>query len=147
LCWESISGNELAEKINAAFVSVTKHLDPLYSTPVGIQHEIDYPEIPPELIISEIDVYRKLSTISISKSSGPDCVPNCVLKSNSLILAFPIASILNASIQQSLVPTIWKKADVIPIQKVKNLNYISTDLRPISLTPTLAKICERFIAD
>ncbi|CAB3996585.1 Hypothetical predicted protein, partial [Paramuricea clavata] len=119
----------------------------LYSTPVGIQHEIDYPEIPPELIISKIDVYRKLSTISISKSSGPDCVPNWVLKSNSLILALPIASILNASIQQSLVPTIWKKADVIPIQKVKNLNDISTDLRPISLTPTLAKICERFIAD
>jgi hypothetical protein len=50
----TISGNELAEKINATFVSVTKHLDPLYSTPVGIQHEIDYPEIPPELIISEI---------------------------------------------------------------------------------------------
>ena len=77
---------------------------------------------------------------------NPDCVPNWVLKSNSLILALPIASILNASIQQSLVPTIWKKADVIPIQKVKNLNYV-TDLRPISLTPTLAKICERFIAD
>ena len=143
----TISGNELAEKINAAFVSVTQHLDPLYSTPVGIQHEIDYPEIPPELIISEIAVYRKLSTISISKSSGPDCVPNWVLKSNSLTLALPIASILNASIQQSLVPTIWKKADVIPIQKVKNLNDISTDLRPISLTPTLAKICERFIAE
>jgi hypothetical protein len=46
-----------------------------------------------------------------------------------------------------LVPTIWKKADFIPIQIVKNLNDISTDLRPISLTPTLAKICERFIAD
>ena len=30
---------------------------------------------------------------------------------------------------------------------MKNLNDISTDLRPISLTPTLAKICERFIAD
>ena len=143
----TINGNELAEKINAALVSVMKHLDPLYSTPVGIQHEIDYPEIPPELIISEIDVYRKLSTISISKSSGPDCVPNWVLKSNSLILTLPIASILNASIQQSLVPTIWKKADVIPIQKVNYLNDISTDLRPISLTPTLAKICERFIAD
>jgi hypothetical protein len=143
----TISSNELSEKINAAFVSVTQHLDALYCTPVDIKHEIDYPEIPPELIISEIDVYRKLSTISISKSSGADCVPNWVLKSNSLTLALPIASILNASIQLSLVPTIWKKADVIPIQKVNNLNDISMDLRPIFLTPTLAKICERFIAD
>jgi hypothetical protein len=46
-----------------------------------------------------------------------------------------------------LVPTIWKKADVIPIQKVNNISDITTDLRPISLMPTLAKICERFIAD
>ena len=38
-----ISGNELAEKINAAFVYVTQHLDQLCSTAVGIQYENDYP--------------------------------------------------------------------------------------------------------
>ena len=120
IIWEgrTIRGNDLAEKINAAFVSVMKHLDPLYSTPVGIQHEIDYPEIPPELIISEIDVYRELSTISMSKSSGPVYIPNWVLKSNSLILALPKAlSILNASIQQSLVPTIWQKRMLFRFKK------------------------------
>ncbi len=57
-----ISGNEQAEKINAAFVSVTQHLDPLRSTPVGIQYEKDYPLISSEFIISEIDVYHKLSS-------------------------------------------------------------------------------------
>ncbi len=77
-----ISGNELAEKINAAFVYVTQHLDPLCSTAVGIQYENDYPQISSEFIISEIDVYHKLSTISISKSLGPDCIPNWVLKTN-----------------------------------------------------------------
>ncbi len=66
-----------------------------------------------------------------------------------MVLALPVASILNASIRQSTVPTIWKRADVIPIQKTKHLNDITTDLRPISgfLTASLAKICEHFIAD
>ena len=145
--WLSPAINDLAERINAAFVSVTQHLEPISSTLVTMQNSNGFSETPPELFISEIDVYHKLSAISTSKSSDPDCIRNWVLKSNSLTLALPIASILNASIQQSLVPSIWKKADVIPIQKVKNLNDINTDLRPISLTPTLAKICERFIAD
>ena len=36
---------------------------------------------------------------------------------------------------------------MIPIQKGKCLSDINTDLRPISLTPTMAKICEQFVAD
>ncbi len=40
----------------------TQHLNPLCSTTVGIQYEHDYPEISSEFIISEIDVYHKLST-------------------------------------------------------------------------------------
>ena len=70
-------------EINAAFVSVTQHLEPISSTPVTMQNSNGFSETPPELFISEIDVYHKLSTISTSKSSGPDCIPNWVLKSNS----------------------------------------------------------------
>ncbi len=74
----TITGNYLAERINAAFVSVTQHLEPISSTPVTMQNSNGFSETPPELIlfISEIDVYHKLSTISTSKSSGPDCIPN-----------------------------------------------------------------------
>ena len=34
------------------------------------------------------------------------------------------------------VPTVWKKAEVIPIPKTSAPAGITTDLRPISLTPT-----------
>ena len=45
------------------------------------------------------------------------------------------------------VPTVWKKAEVIPIPKTSIPADITTDLRPISLTPTLSKICESFVSD
>ena len=70
-----------------------------------------------------------------------------LIKSYALTLALPIVSILNASIQQSLVPITWKKAEVIPIQKTHILTDITKELRPISLTPTLGKICKRFVSD
>jgi hypothetical protein len=62
-------------------------------------------------------------------------------------LAPPVTSIFNASLQQASVPTVWKKADVIPVPKNKVPSDITKNLRPISLTATLSKTCERFVAD
>ena len=76
--------------------------------------------------------------------SNPYVGPNVILTNSGSI---PVASIFNVSIQQTSVPAIWKKANVIPIQKTKVLIDINTDLRQISLTPTLAKICKRFVSD
>jgi hypothetical protein len=63
------------------------------------------------------------------------------------LLAPPVTSIFNASLQQASVPAVWKKADVIPVPKNKVPSDITKDLRPISLTATLSKTCERFVAD
>ena len=45
------------------------------------------------------------------------------------------------------VPDTWKKAEIIPVPKIKVPNDITKDLRPISLIATLSKTCERFVAD
>ena len=81
-----ISGDNLAEEINTAFVHVTQHLEPIHSAPLDVHNGDVYPDIQSEFIISEIDVYRKLSTISNLKSAEPDLIPNWILKSNSLAL-------------------------------------------------------------
>ena len=85
-------------------------------------------------------MFNKLSDICVSKSLGSDGIPNWVLKHYAYILALPVASLLNASIQQQHVPTAWKKAEVIPIPKTS----VPAD---ISLAPTLSKICESFVSD
>ena len=43
------------------------------------------------------------------------------------------------------IPPIWKSADVTPVPKVCCPRSIETDLRPISLLPTVAKVLESFI--
>ena len=137
-----ISGKALAENINDAFISVTKEIPPLNRPHIENSHY----DISPEFIIKEEEVYHKLSTISTAKSPGPDGIPNWVLKFYAYVLASPVASIFNASIQQATVPTMWK-ANVIPIPKIASPEDITKDLRPISLTPTLSKTCEQFVTD
>ena len=117
-----------------------------FSRETQIQIEKGQRPIPPECVLSEESVYQKLAGISITKSSGPDQTPNWVLKDYAYILASPVSSILNASIQQACVPTSWKDADVTPIPKISAPVDVYNDLRPISLTPTLSKICESFVA-
>ena len=78
------------------------------------------------------------------KSSGPDQIPSWILKDFSHILCGPICSIFNASIAQAYVPPIWKSANIVTIPKV-NPPAQENDLRPISLTPVLAKLLENFI--
>ena len=142
-----VSGKALAENVNDAFVSITKEIPPLNRLHTDISPENSHSDISPEFIIKEEEVYHKISIISTSKSPGPDGIPNWVLKSYAHVLASPVASIFNASIQQATVPAIWKKANVIPIPKISSPQDITKDLRPISLTSTLSKICERFVTD
>ena len=59
--------------------------------------------------------------ISISKSLGSDGIQNWVLKDYAYILALPVASLFNASIQQQHVLTVWKKVEVISIPKTSQL--------------------------
>jgi len=77
-------------------------------------------------------------------NGGPDNIPNWVLKEYSFELAQPLCEIINSSLSSGIPPEIWKCADVTKVAKV---NDILTDLRPISLTPTLSKVAEHLIVE
>jgi len=53
-----------------------------------------------------------------------------------------MACIFNSLIKEGVVPSIWKRANVVPIPKTKPPKSVEQDLRPISLTPTISKIFE-----
>ena len=97
--------------------------------------------------MSESIVAKKLREISTTRSSGPDDIPDWVLKTFSDILALPVADIINTSFQSCKVPQIWKMADVVPLPKVSVVNDPEKELQPISLTSTLSKIAESFIIE
>ena len=121
----------------------------------------DFPSLPDDfnlptdndepIIVSEITVETGKTTtiraIRVSKVSGPDQLPNWVLKCFSYILAPAITDIFNTSFRECKVPKAWKIADVPPIPKARNITDFNKDLRPISLTSTLSKIAENIIIE
>ena len=99
------------------------------------------------IVVTEQSVARKLREVSTSRASGPDDIPNWVLKEYADILAVPIAVILNASFSEVSVPRVWKLADVPPLPKAPIVSDFNKDLRPISLTSTMSKIAESFVIE
>ena len=134
-----LKDGELAEALNDCFTNVISDIQPLDFTPVDTNHS------PDEYVISPESVEKALLSIKERKSNGPDDIPNWVLKNFASVIYSPICSLFNSSINEGYVPSLWKCANVIPINKVPRPTSINTDFRPISLTPVLSKILEGFV--
>ena len=86
---------------------------------------------------------KALDQLNTSKSTGSDGLPAVLLKAASKYLAGPLTHLFCLSISERVVPDYWKFADIIPIPKKPSCTL--NDLRPISLTPIVAKVLERLI--
>ena len=133
----------LASKINDFLWSVTSDFVP-------ISQQDDFtngssPSVPDNRIISVADVQTKLNKISIKKVIGPDNIPNCILRDGACSLAGPVCALFNSSMREGYVPPIWKSANIFPLAKVNPPSILEKHIRPISLTPTLAKMMESFM--
>ena len=127
----------LPNAINEFFVSVSD-LDPVNSDilfTLADDYSSDY--------VIEVDqVEKRLMNINVYKASGPDFIPNWILRDFAPYIAQPLTAVFNASLREGTVPEIWKS--VVPAPKVHPPKLISSDLRPISLLPVLAKVLESF---
>jgi len=135
---------ELASRINDSLMEVSADLTRL----TAANDVIDDTEAPPgeyDFFISPEEVFYKLERINIRKSPGPDNLPNWFLRDLAFALCDPLCHIFNVSIQEGVVPNIWKQAHIIAIPKTKPANSIETDLRPISLTATVSKVFESLV--
>ncbi len=82
-----------------------------------------------------LDMIRKLD---MRKAAGCDGIPVRAVKLFGSHIADPIATIINSSLKEGVVPIQWKSAVVRPIEKKKGC--ISLDnYRPISVLPVKAK--------
>ena len=78
------------------------------------------------------------------KAAAIDKLSVKVLKSIARFIAEPLTYIINKSIETSIFPDHFKKAEVIPIYKAGD-KTLPTNYRPISLISNLAKIYEKII--
>ena len=136
-----MSKREVADHINCAL------LEPLeeYCSIEKIPRPPLEDQSPKYLVVTKYDVYKKLSHLNAAEAGGPDGVSNWILREYAELLAYPVATILNASFKEQKQPRAWKLSDVTPLPKTKPVKEIKKQLRPMSLTPSISKIAEEFV--
>ena len=135
---------ETANVMNNAFQSVfvkENVTDPLPT----FQSDYEGPIIDEIEVETEV-VEKLLKNVNVNKAMGPDGMHPKFLSECCSVIASPLVIIIKESLQEGLVPTLWKIAMVCPIFKngsrLDPLNY-----RPVSLTSVICKIAEKIVRD
>ena len=133
------TAEEIANTINKAFLEPLEEYRSSPLTPLPLE------DCPKFLEVTEERTYKLLSRLNPAKATGPDGLPNWLLREFASLVAFPVKTILNASFSEQRLPSSWKYADVTPLPKKTPVQNLKKDLRPISLTPCLSKVAEDFV--
>jgi len=97
-----------------------------------------------DLIISTSGVAKLLRNLNPSKASGPDDIPNRVLKTCADSIAPSLAAIFSLSIKSGQLPSDWRTANISSVFKKGDRNK-AENYRPVSLTSVASKILEHII--
>ena len=100
-----------------------------------------------DILITKEAVEIKLRKLDASKAKGPDQIPPKILKELSSVIAEPLTSLFNQSIQEGIVPNDWRNAEVVAIYKNKGARTKPNNYRPVSLTCILCKVLESIVRD
>jgi hypothetical protein len=135
---------KIANVLNEQFQSVFTHDDdselPIFNRTDTICSDILGP------LLSVEEIMNRLSCLDKHKAAGNDQVHPHVLSSCSKSLAMPLSIIFQKSFDDGVLPTDWKKSNVVPIYK-KGLRKIAENYRPVSLTSVPCKVFEGILRD
>ena len=94
--------------------------------------------------VTSEQVAQLISSMPVSKSSGPNSIPTKILKVVSTEISSPLASLVNLSFETGKFPTSLKSSKVIPVFK-KGSPLDPSNYRPISLLSNIDKIFEKLM--
>ena len=69
------------------------------------------------IIIHDSDVRDILTQLKLSKASGPDGINHKLLKEGAPFLVEPLKRLFYLSLQEKILPTSWKKTNIILLKK------------------------------
>ena len=123
-------GEEMADSLP----TVTGYEEYLQNTPFRFRLEP----------VEATDIEEIMKKQQPKMSCGLDSINNKIVKTASLQLATPMSIIVNKSIREGYVPSIYKIARIVPLYKKGPTNDCG-NYRPVSLLPSLSKIIEKAI--
>ena len=112
---------------------------PLPDFPLRTDSVISDPLITPKKVI------RIISKLDSAKATGPDGIPVIVLKMCAPELSPVLTKLFNLCLSNSVFPSCWKIASVVPVFKGSGERSAPSNYRPISLLPIIGKIFECFL--
>ena len=94
--------------------------------------------------ISITDVEDQIKLLDVNKASGPDGISPRIIKECCNPISKILARLFNYSLKVKTVPSLWKRANVVPLHK-KGPKSDITNYRPISILSCVSKIFEKII--
>ena len=97
-----------------------------------------------DIVVDTDGVLKLLQQLKPHKASGPDRLPNRVLKELAPELAPILVDIFNQSLHTGTVPNDWSNAMITPEFKKGNV-HLPANYRPVSLTTVACKLLEHIV--
>ena len=139
-------GFQMAEVLNEYFSSVFTTED-ISSLPVPFTNfEGNTSEHLGQLFVTPEMIAKKIKKMKDNKSPGVDGIPPKLLKEIVEQISTPLAKLFNLSLEEEIVPSEWKEANIKPLFKKGSRNK-PENYRPASLTSVVYKLLETLIRD
>ena len=99
-----------------------------------------------QLFVTPEMIAKKIKKMKDNKSPGVDGIPPKLLKEIVDQISTPLANLFNLSLEEGIVPSEWKEANITPLFK-KGSRKKPENYRPVSLTSVVCKLLETLIRD
>ena len=99
-----------------------------------------------QLFITPEMIAKKFKKMKDNKSPGVDGIPPKLLKEIVEQISTPLAKVLNLLLEEGIVPSEWKEANITPLFKKGSRNK-PDNYRPVSLTSVVCKLLETLTRD
>ncbi|KAJ8021605.1 RNA-directed DNA polymerase from mobile element jockey [Holothuria leucospilota] len=145
-CGTIRNGQRLVNGLNEFYCRFDVKSDELVNTVTGnkLRTTTTCANTTDRVIVNESDVRKLFANVKIGKATSPDGVTNMLIKTCSSQLAPVFTPIFQRTLDEGIIPEIWKTSIITPVPKTKVVSVLN-DYRPISLTSNVIKCLERVV--
>lgn len=134
----------IAQRFNKQYTSIGSHRHLRLTR--RVLRRIRKKKLDPEFApFADADTINAIRRAKSSSAVGPDGMSMIHLKHFGRRAISYLTNLFNLSVSSSNIPSIWKKAHILPVPKPNKPALISTSYRPISLLCPASKVLERLI--